>query len=130
MAVDITVEEVAKEIEEAYLRGKAHAIIVVAEGAKIKINTLKEQLDQMDVGFKTRVTILGHIQRGGRPTAFDRLFSTRLGVRAVEALLAGESGVMIGLKAQDLQSVPLEEVVSRQRVVNPSYVDMARMLAL
>ncbi len=127
---ETTIEEVAQEVEDAYKRGKAHAIIVVAEGAAIKSGELKTTLDQMDVGFKTRVTILGHIQRGGRPSAFDRLLATRLGIEAVEALMAGKSDVMVGLQGKDLAAVTLEEVISRPRLVNPEYYEMARMLAL
>ncbi|MEW6716723.1 MAG: 6-phosphofructokinase [Chloroflexota bacterium] len=127
---EITVEEVAREVEEAYLRGKAHCIIVVAEGASIKSHELKTALDAMDVGFDTRVIILGHIQRGGAPTAFDRLLATRLGVHAVTALIAGETDVMVALKGQDIVSVPLAEVISKSRVVNPEFFDMAHILAL
>ena len=78
-------------IENSYIRGKNHAIIIVAEGASLSAGELAEKLEKMDVGFKTRVTILGHIQRGGRPSAFDRLLATRLGVRAVESLLKGDT---------------------------------------
>lgn len=127
---DITVDEVIKEVQDAYMRGKNHCIIVVAEGANLKANELKERLDESDVGFKTRVTILGHIQRGGSPTAFDRLLATRMGVHAVNALLDGESGVMIGLQQDKLVSVPLEEVVKQHRAVKPEYFEMARVLAL
>jgi 6-phosphofructokinase 1 len=68
--VPVTVEEVAKSVDDAYTRGKTHAIIIVAEGASVKIADLAKALNDMDVGFSTRVTILGHIQRGGSPTAY------------------------------------------------------------
>ncbi len=126
---ETTVEEIAQTIEGAYRRGKTHAIIVVAEGFGIKSIDLAEQLNQMDIGFRTRVTILGHIQRGGRPSAFDRLLATRMGVAAVEALLRGESDVMVGLEGRDIQSVPLGEVVGRKRTANLDYHEMSRMLA-
>jgi 6-phosphofructokinase 1 len=127
---ETTVEQVAKEVENAYLRGKAHAIIVIAEGSPIKCGALKEALDELDVGFNTRVTILGHIQRGGQPSAFDRLLATRLGVHAAELLAKGETDVMVGLQGQEIASAPLEEVISRQRAVNPEYFEMAHILAL
>lgn len=126
---ETTVEEVAELIENAYKRGKTHAIIVVAEGASLKSIALAESLNSMDIGFKTRVTILGHIQRGGRPSAFDRLLATRMGVAAVQALLRGESDVMVGLDGRDVQTVPLEKVVSHKREANLDYYEMARMLA-
>ncbi len=127
--VDTTLEEIAKAVEDAYKRGKTHAIIMVAEGARIKIQDLARYLDEADVGFKTRVTILGHIQRGGRPTAFDRLLASRMGVRAVEAAVNGHFDVMVGLKGREMVLVPLAEVVSRQRKANMEYYAMARMLA-
>ena len=66
----------------------------------------------MDVGFSTRVTILGHIQHGGSPTAYDRLLASRKGLKAVEALLDGKSGVMTGLKSHGIEFVPLEDVAA------------------
>ncbi len=127
--VEITVEEVARVIEDAYRRGKTHAIVIVAEGANLRTTDLARALDEMDVGFKTRVTILGHIQRGGSPTAFDRLLAARMGVKAVHALLDGESDVMVGLQGREIHLVPLEEVVSHQRPANLEYYKMVRMLA-
>ncbi|MBN2501213.1 MAG: 6-phosphofructokinase [Anaerolineales bacterium] len=128
--IKVTVEEVAKEVEMAYMRGKAHCIIVVAEGASLKCTELKEALDAMDVGFHTRVTILGHIQRGGKPSAFDRLLATRMGMAAVEALLDGESDVMIGLQGQGMTTIPLADVIGRQRTINPEYLEMAHIMSL
>jgi len=81
------------------------------------------------VGFKTRVTILGHIQRGGSPTAYDRLLASQMGVKAVEGLLAGTSGMMTGLKGRGVDYVALEEVLSHKRTVNLDYYNMARTLA-
>jgi len=123
------VKEVAEVIEAAYTRGKHHSIVVVAEGADVSAQTLKEKLDGMDVGFHTRVTILGHTQRGGRPTAFDRLLATRLGVKAVEALLDGETGKMVGLMGREVELVPLEKVIKTSRQVNMDYYEMCKMLA-
>jgi 6-phosphofructokinase 1 len=126
---DTTVQEVAETIENAYKRGKTHAIIVVAEGANLKSMALAESLNGMDIGFKTRVTILGHIQRGGRPSAFDRLLATRMGVAAVEALLRGEGDVMVGLEGREIQAVSLGEVVQHKRAANLEYYEMVSMLA-
>jgi 6-phosphofructokinase 1 len=72
---------------------------------------------------------LGHIQRGGSPTAFDRLLAARMGVRAVQALVSGDSGKMVGLHGRDIALIPLEEVTSKQREVNMEYVEMVKMLA-
>ncbi|KAA0278702.1 MAG: 6-phosphofructokinase, partial [Chloroflexi bacterium] len=90
-------DEVAVTVEEAYKRGKTHAIIINAEGSGIRTMDLAQMIDDMDLGFKTRMTILGHIQRGGSPSAYDRLLASRMGVKAVEALVEGTHGVMTGL---------------------------------
>jgi len=124
-----TVENVAEIIEDAYRRGKNHAIIIVAEGATLRSTELAEQLDAMDIGFKTRVTILGHIQRGGSPTAFDRLLGARLGIRAVQVLLEEQNDVMVGLRGRDITVAPLEDVISNTRPVNLEFYNMVRMLA-
>ena len=122
-------EEVAAAISDAYMRGKTHAIIVVAEGATLHASELMKQLDAMNTGFQYRVTILGHIQRGGRPSAFDRLLASRFGVAAVERLLAGEKGVMVGLQGREIETTPLEEVCSKKRYANREYYRMAKTLA-
>jgi 6-phosphofructokinase len=76
-----------------------------------------------------RVTILGHVQRGGAPSAWDRLIAARFGVSAVERLLAGKSGVMMALRAREIADVPMEEAGSKQRAPDMEYYRMARMLA-
>lgn len=124
-----TVEEVAAAVENAYMRGKTHAIIIIAEGANIHTTDLAAAFDKMDVGFKTRMSILGHIQRGGSPTAYDRLLASRMGVRAVEALMEGTYGVMTGLKGRGVEFIPLKDVVSNKRQVNEDYYRMAKILA-
>ena len=124
-----TVEKVAEIIEDSYRRGKNHAIIIVAEGASIRTTELAHALDEMDIGFKTRVTILGHIQRGGSPTAFDRHLAARLGIRAAQALLEGKTDMMVGLRGRDITLAPLADVTTKTRPVNMEYYNMVRMLA-
>jgi 6-phosphofructokinase 1 len=126
---EISAEEVAAAVSDAYVRGKTHAIIVVAEGASLHGQALVERLDALNTGFQFRLTILGHVQRGGRPSAFDRLLAARFGVAAVEHLLAGKHGVMLGLQAREIQAIPLPEVCSDKRRANLDYYRMARMLA-
>jgi 6-phosphofructokinase 1 len=127
---DITAEEVAAAVSDAYVRGKTHAIIVVAEGAPLHGQALIEALNAMNTGFQFRLTILGHVQRGGRPNAFDRLLAARFGVAAVERLLAGERGVMVGVAGRDdIIATPLADVCGQKRHPNLEYYRMARMLA-
>ncbi|MEW6239820.1 MAG: 6-phosphofructokinase [Chloroflexota bacterium] len=127
--VKVKIEDVANMVEEAYKRGKTHSIIINAEGSGHRTVELAKALDDMDVGFTTRVTILGHIQRGGTPTAYDRLVASRMGVKAVEALLEGQSGVMTGLKGRGIDFVPIADVIANKRTVNMEYYEMARVLA-
>lgn len=123
------VAEVAAMVEDAYRRGKTHCIIVVAEGYRPRTTELGEQIDALDLGFTTRVTILGHIQRGGKPSAFDRMLASRFGARAVEFLLEGMSNVMVGLQGREMVAVPIQEVISNTRQLPAEYIEMARMLA-
>lgn len=127
--VPVTEEEVIAAVENAYERGKTHAIIINAEGSSIKTTELAEKIDSMDLGFKTRMTILGHIQRGGSPTAYDRMLASRMGVKAVEALVEGTHGVMTGLRGKGVDFIPLVDVISNKRQVNMEYYHMAKVLA-
>ena len=126
---DVSPEEVAEAVREAYARGKTHAIVVVSEGAKYPAIVLKDKLNAMKLGVDLRVTVLGHVQRGGSPSAWDRLLAARLGVSAVERLAKGESGVMVALQAREVRTVPMEEAGSRQRPPDMEFYRMARMLA-
>ncbi|WP_152965643.1 6-phosphofructokinase [Thermanaerothrix daxensis] len=127
--IETSVEAVAQAIQDAYRRGKTHAIIVAAEGARPSVAQLASQIDEMEVGFTMRVTILGHIQRGGKPSAFDRLLASRLGTRAVELLREGRRGVMVGLSGREVVAVDLADVASRKRELPMEYYQMAITLA-
>lgn len=128
--VPFTLEKVESRLADAYVRGKAHCIIVIAEGARPDTAALSQYLREReeDTGFEVRVTILGHIQRGGSPTAFERLLATRLGAAAVECLRRGEMGVMVGLIGNQIVSTPLEEVVNTQKTVDLGLYELSKML--
>jgi 6-phosphofructokinase 1 len=128
--VPFTLDEVLTGLQNAYIKGKSHCIIVVAEGASHKADEIRAFLDQHkeETGFETRMTILGHVQRGGSASAFDRLLATRLGVTAVEKLLAGERGVLVGLSRGEVASVPLEEAVSKGKPLDMRMYEIARLL--
>jgi 6-phosphofructokinase 1 len=125
----ISMDEVALAMEDAYVRGKTHAIAVIAEGAAYRITELEQYLKGKHVGFEIRLIILGHTQRGGSPSAFDRLLATRMGVKAVEVLRNGQTGVMVALDGREISTVPLEEVTTKTRNISESYYDMARILS-
>ncbi len=122
-------EDISNTVDDAYKRGKTHAIIVVAEGASMSANELATKLEEQKLGFTTRVTVLGHIQRGGKPSAFDRLLATRFGVKAVEFLMAGHNGVMTALNGRDIEPMPLATVCSKRKTLSQESVQMARILA-
>jgi 6-phosphofructokinase 1 len=124
-------EAVAAELRAGYERGKPHALVVVAEGARYNAEGLAGYFEQHRerLGFGLRVTILGHVQRGGAPGAFDRLLATRLGAGAVERLAKGEHGVLVGLLKGEIASTPLDEVVAKRKPLDRHLLDLARVLA-
>jgi len=123
-------EEVAAVIYRSYELGKAHAIVVVAEGAKYNAEKLMNYCDENSdaLGFKLRATILGHVQRGGNPGAFDRIMATRLGAAAVNSLERGESGVLVGWVNGRPGSIPLKEVVSNKKQLDLSLLELSKTL--
>jgi 6-phosphofructokinase 1 len=130
--LDIDLEELANEFRSCYYdRKKLHALVVVAEGARYNaaklVQHFKEHRDQL--GFELRATILGHVQRGGAPGAFDRLLATRLGAAAVRALASGEHGVLAGLLRGEVATTPLDEVVANRKKIDLSLFELARVMA-
>jgi len=81
------------------------------------------------IGYETRITILGHVQRGGSPTAFDRILALRMGARAVDTLLSGEHGVMMALKRGEVVSVPLSDALSKKKTIDLSLYELALILS-
>jgi 6-phosphofructokinase 1 len=124
-------EEVAETIRSARERGKLHALIVVAEGAKYNAHRLAHYFREHEerLGYDLRVTALGHVQRGGIPSAFDRLLATRLGAGAADSLERGESGVLVGFLEGRVMTTPLDEVVSTAKPLDLSLLALARTLA-
>ncbi|MFW6104899.1 MAG: 6-phosphofructokinase [Candidatus Bipolaricaulota bacterium] len=129
--VEYDLKEVAKEIYQGYKRGKQHMIVVVAEGiydegsaAHYVGQHLKEQ-----IGFEIRVTVLGHMQRGGNPSAFDRGIASRLGAEAVKRLSNGESGTMMGLQGNEINSMDYSDVLSREKEIDMELYELAKTLS-
>ena len=129
--VETNPEEVEAELRGAYERGKAHAIAVVAEGARYNARALSVYFQEHKerLGFELRVTTLGHVQRGGAPGAFDRLLATRLGVAAVRQLEKKEYGVLVGLLDGEVTTTRLEEVISNKKLLDLKLLDTTRILA-
>ncbi len=125
----LTAEEVAADVRASYARGKAHYIAVVAEGATPTARELTEYLGQHPSGFEARLTVLGHVQRGGAPTMRDRLLASQLGAAAVETLVAGRSGVLMGWRSHAVDAIPLDAAIQPCRKVTPELLSLARTLA-
>jgi 6-phosphofructokinase 1 len=128
--VETDPEQVAATIQEAYEKGKAHAIVVVAEGAAWNATRLCEYFTQHKerLGFDIRYSILGHIQRGGNPQAFDRILASRFGAAATDQIEKGNTGVLVGLLKSEIRTTPLAEVVANKKQLDSSLVQLQRIL--
>lgn len=130
--VEVSADSVAEELLRAYDRGKTHGLVVVAEGASLNAQELSDYFHTKykTLGFGLRATILGHVQRGGDPSVYDRLLATRLGAGAVKALARGESGVLVGTIGSKISTTPLEEIAGRTKPIDPELFELARILAM
>jgi len=128
--IEMTPPQVADALREAYKRGKQHAVAVVAEGATYDAATLVTYFKKHEesLGFELRATILGHVQRGGEPTAYDRILGTRLGAGAVDALARGEHGVVVGMNQSKVTTTPLAEIVGKTKSIDPELFRLAKVL--
>ncbi|MEX2252762.1 MAG: 6-phosphofructokinase [Thermoleophilaceae bacterium] len=140
------VDEVCRLIERRHSRGRYFSIVVVAEGAAPREGAITADERQTDefgharlggvghwlereieqrTGYESRVTVLGHVQRGGTPTAFDRVLATRLGVAAVDGASAGSWGTMAAVAGERIELVPLKDAVGELRTVPPEEYELA-----
>lgn len=126
--VPYDIGEVAKRLVAGTKRGKRSSIIVVAEGAA-SASEVQDFLIR-ETGYEVRCVVLGHMQRGGNPTSFDRVLGTRLGAAAVKSLLDGVSGEMAGFDGKDIFSQPLSEVFSQERKFDTSRLKLAEEMSM
>jgi ATP-dependent phosphofructokinase / diphosphate-dependent phosphofructokinase len=140
------IAEVCDRIRHRHRRGANFSIVVVAEGAVPAEGTMALQSTEVDefghmrlggisndlareieqrTGFETRVTMLGHVLRGGTPTAYDRVLATRFGIEAIDAVNDGEFGIMVALRGPDIVRVPIEDGVRELKTVDPKLYDVA-----
>jgi 6-phosphofructokinase 1 len=128
---DIDPDALADGLHGAHARGKLHALVVVAEGARYNAQGLAAHFEtnRERLGFDLRVTTLGHVQRGGEPSAFDRLLATRLAAGAIDHLARGSHGRLMGLVKGEIRSTPLEDVVGQPKVLDLSLLELQRALA-
>jgi len=146
--IPIDMEEVCGLIKKRHARGKTFSIIVVAEGAQFKEGTMVLQEQRLDefghvrlggigeqmaqeiekrTGYETRVSVLGHIQRGGTPTAFDRILGTRFGVKAVELVKNKKFARMVSLTGNKIIDVSIDEAVSALKTVDKDFYEIAKV---
>jgi len=128
---DIAPEEVADALWDGYQRGKTHALVVVAEGARYNAAGMTQYFEEHHerLGFNLRYTILGHVQRGGVPTAADRLLATRLGAGAVDCIASGRTGVLVGTVACELATTPLATVVKGKKPLPADLLELAHVMS-
>lgn len=125
--VPFSLLEICNNLKQARVRGKRSSVIVVAEGAA-RAGDVKEFV-RKNTGFEARESVLGHMQRGGSPTSFDRVLALRLGAHAANRLISGYSGEMVGVDGNDLCHHPLSYVLSTERVIDPEKLLLVDMMA-
>jgi 6-phosphofructokinase 1 len=122
-------QEIMQAFSRAWEQGKPHFIVVAAEGAPLSAEDIHKYINDTEGAFESRLTVLGHVQRGGSPTAFDRILASRMGTAAVKALSEAQSGMMIGLRGRRTEYVALNEVVGQVRPLDADLYEMAEVLA-
>ena len=110
--MNTSTEDIVKKLKTTQKRGKKHSIIVLAEGAE------------------NRITVLGHVQRGGSPSAFDRILASRLGNKAVELLIEGKSGRVVGIKDNKIIDMDIDEALSMKKTFDDDLYEMAKILSI
>jgi 6-phosphofructokinase 1 len=128
---ELSPRDVVERLVEARRRGKRHAVVVVAEGARTDGRALYEHLRaEHSAEFDSRLTILGHIQRGARPGAFDRLLATRLAARATEMLVTPKAGYLVGLRNGAATATPLADVIGQPKPLPAEFLTLAETMQL
>ncbi len=143
----IDLQEVCESISSRHKRGKTFSIIVVSEGAKIKGQAARENDDEgprkhadnigkiianlieEKTGYETRVSVLGHIQRGGSPSAYDRILGTRFGVKAVDLIKESQFGKMVNLHNNKINCVDISEAVKKHKSINKDLFSIAQLFS-
>ncbi|KHF41052.1 6-phosphofructokinase [Halalkalibacter okhensis] len=125
---DYEMSDIISRLKRGQERGKKHSIIIVAEGVGSGFdfgNRIKEEMN-----LETRVTVLGHIQRGGSPSGFDRVLASRLGAKAVDLLLEGKAGVTVGIEKNELVYHDINEALSRKHTIDMEMYKLSQQLSI
>ena len=125
-------ERLLESLSRSEKSGKSSSIVVIAEGDKTGKNVfdIAEYIEKNMPNYDVRVSVLGHMQRGGRPTCFDRVLASRMGVKAVESLYEGKSNAMVGLKEDEIILTPLEKAIKGKSEINKDLVRVSDILSL
>jgi 6-phosphofructokinase 1 len=138
--IDFTPQEVCDKITQGFNRGKLHSLIIIAEGVEAPFADLNEyngspgmamgDLIRERTGMETRVTILGHLQRGGSPTATDRIVASRMGAKAVELLLEGKRDKMVNYKDNSIGVCEIKDAIKKNDTINMDIYNLANILSM
>ena len=124
------IEGLINSLKDSKKNGKTSSIVVVAEGDKTGKNVfdLARQVEEEFPKYEIRVSVLGHMQRGGSPSCFDRVLGTKMGVRAVESLIDGDSGKMIGIDNGKIVSTSLKKAIKGETKIDPELIRVSRIM--
>lgn len=126
-----SMESLFASLEKSELAGKNSSIIVVAEGKKSdNVFDLARATEKRFPGYDVRVTVLGHVQRGGNPSCLDRVLASRLGVAAVEGMRGGMTNLMVGSRANKVIYTPIEEAIKKRNEIDPELIKISKILAI
>jgi 6-phosphofructokinase 1 len=128
---DIGLDKLISVLERGMQNNKSSSLVIVAEAGKSgRTFQIAEEVNRRFSYYEAKVTILGHLQRGGSPTCFDRVLASRLGVAAVEALLAGKADVMVGRTARKVKATPLSKIIKEEKEIDKELLRVAEILAI
>jgi len=129
---DLGLDRLVESLRRSKKSGKSSSIVVVAEGDKIgkSVFELKDYVDQNMEDYDVRVSVLGHMQRGGPPSCFDRVFASRMGVKAVESLITGKSNYMVGMKNDLIELTPFDQAVKGKSKINKELLRVSDIMSI
>jgi 6-phosphofructokinase 1 len=129
---DLGLDRLVESLRRSKQTGKSSSIVVVAEGDKIgkSVFELKDYVDEHMSEYEVRVSVLGHMQRGGSPSCFDRVLASRMGVKAVESLLIGKSNYMVGLKNDMMDLTPFDQAVKGKSKINMELLRVSEIMSI
>jgi 6-phosphofructokinase 1 len=129
--LNLGLERLLESLKKSKKSGKLSSIVVVAEGDKTGKNVfqLKEYVEEHLPIYDVRVSVLGHIQRGGTPSCFDRVLASRMGVRAVEALLEGKTNLMVGIMDNKITLTPISQAIKGHSKIDKELIRVADIMS-